>query len=187
MLPPLPRLQNQAVDQVEIRQEIPDPFLQSQPGFLKPPALKTRQTRTRLAFSVTGNRTHGFVFAEEPAALRSGEGDGFGGQGGRVNVAAHQNIHLFLRLHLRLLKHERVSGWCKEQALVTERVKRAVILTSWCIRWYTFCSLSSTTKDSDGTASPLKMKLRSPRWHFMSVKSMRVVSNLKDEIHITLT
>lgn len=25
---------------------------------------------------------------------------------------------------------------------------------------------------------PLKMKLRSPRWHFMSVKSISVVSNL---------
>uniref|UniRef100_A0A0E9PEJ5 Uncharacterized protein n=2 Tax=Anguilla anguilla TaxID=7936 RepID=A0A0E9PEJ5_ANGAN len=50
--------------------------------------------------------------------------------------------------------------------------------SSWCILWYTFCSLSSTTKDSEGVASPLKMKLRSPRWHFMSVKSMRVVSSL---------
>lgn len=54
-------------------------------------------------------------------------------------------------------------------------------LTSWCILWYTFASLSRTTKDWEGVASPLKMKLRSPRWHFMSVKSMRVVSSLNRE------
>lgn len=54
-------------------------------------------------------------------------------------------------------------------------------LTSWCILWYTFASLSRTTKDWEGAASPLKMKLRSPRWHFISVKSMRVVSSLNQE------
>lgn len=54
-------------------------------------------------------------------------------------------------------------------------------LTSWCILWYTLASLSRTTKDCEGEASPLKMKLRSPRWHFMSVKSMRVVSSLNPE------
>lgn len=54
-------------------------------------------------------------------------------------------------------------------------------LTSWCILWYTFASLSRTTNDWEGVASPLKMKLRSPRWHFISLKSMRVVSSLNQE------
>lgn len=149
--------------------------------------LKKETTLACLAFSITGGKKnkkpHSFVFAEEPATLRSGEGDGFGGQGGRVNVAAHQNVHFFLCLHLRLLKYKpgAQDGVRSARQTATEKVNRVIMLTSWCIRWYTFCSLSSTTKDSDGLASPLKIKLRSPRWHFMSVKSMRVVSNLRGE------
>lgn len=44
-----------------------------------------------------------FVLSEQPADLTAGEGDGLGGQSCGVDVAAHQNIHLLFRLHLRLL------------------------------------------------------------------------------------
>lgn len=47
--------------------------------------------------------TNRFVFSEEPSRLRPGEGDGLGGERRRVNVATHQNVHLLLSLHLRLL------------------------------------------------------------------------------------
>lgn len=41
-----------------------------------------------------------FVLSEQPAGLGSGEGDGLGGESGRVNIAAHKDVHLFLCLHL---------------------------------------------------------------------------------------
>lgn len=126
---------------------------------------------------------YGLVLPEQPADLTAREGDGLGGQSCRVDVTAHQNIHLLFRLHLRLLLvgegGEEDDSWpllCAWTGVVLPRR-----LTSWCILWYTLASLSSTTKDCEGAASPLKMKLRSPRWHFMSVKSMRVVSSLNPE------
>lgn len=56
--------------------------------------------------------TDRFVFSEQPSRLRPGEGDGLGGERCRVNVATHQNVHLLLSLHLRLLgvKAHLVSG-----------------------------------------------------------------------------
>ena len=119
-----------------------------------------------------------FVLSKQPADLTAGEGDRLGGQSCRVDVAAHQNIHLLFCLHLRLLWGFRESGSKHTHIRVCERRGS---LTSWCILWYTFASLSRTTKDWEGGASPLKMKLRSPRWHFMSVKSIRVVSSLNRE------
>lgn len=44
--------------------------------------------------------TNRFVFSEEPASLRPRECDGLCGEGGRVHVTAHQNIHFLLCLHL---------------------------------------------------------------------------------------
>lgn len=48
--------------------------------------------------------TDRFVFSEQPSRLRPGEGDGLGGERCRVNVATHQDVHLLLSLHLRLLR-----------------------------------------------------------------------------------
>lgn len=55
----------------------------------------------------TYERPHRFILSEEPADLTAGKRDGLGGQGGRVDVAAHENIHLFFGLHFRLLWTER--------------------------------------------------------------------------------
>lgn len=121
-----------------------------------------------------------FILSEQPADLTAGERDGLCGQGGGVDVAAHQNIHLLLCLHLRFLHEGDAESKTHTHAHVQLGVRRGP-LTSWCILWYTFASLSRTTKDCEGGASPLKMKLSSPRWHFMSVKSIRVVSSLNQE------
>lgn len=135
------------------------------------------------------HRAHRFVLSEEPANLTARECNGLSGQSCRVDVAAHQNIHLLFGLHLWLL-WGRVGGvtwWqlgfgsTRQLMAQYKTTGQPRPLTSWCILWYTFASLSRTTKDWEGAASPLKMKLRSPRWHFMSLKSMRVVSSLNQE------
>ena len=53
----------------------------------------------------TNTQTDRLVLPEQPARLGSGEGYGLGGEGGRIDVTAHQDVHLFLGLHLRLLDH----------------------------------------------------------------------------------
>lgn len=50
--------------------------------------------------TTTTTDTNRLVFSEQPASLRPGEGDGLGGERGRVHVTAHQNVHFLLRLHL---------------------------------------------------------------------------------------
>lgn len=49
------------------------------------------------------HKAYCFIFSEQPADLATRERDGLGGQGCRVDVTAHQYIHLFFRLHLGLL------------------------------------------------------------------------------------
>lgn len=55
------------------------------------------------ACAISSVYVYRFVLSEQPADLSAGEGDGLGGQSCGVDVAAHQNIHLLFRLHLRLL------------------------------------------------------------------------------------
>lgn len=43
---------------------------------------------------------HCFVLSKQPAYLTAGKSDGLGGQVCRVDVAAHQYIHLLLSFHL---------------------------------------------------------------------------------------
>lgn len=130
------------------------------------------------------HKAYCFIFSEQPADLATRERDGLGGQGCRVDVTAHQYIHLFFRLHLGLLGGRTVTVTLCGSHQTADDTRWSwsyCTLTSWCILWYTFASLSRTTKDWEGSASPLKMKLRSPRWHFISVKSIRVVSSLNQE------
>lgn len=59
-----------------------------------------------ITFSVqllTSWGSYGLILSEEPANLTAGEGDRLSRQSGRVDITAHQNIHLLLSLHLRLL------------------------------------------------------------------------------------
>lgn len=67
VLSPLPRLQNQAIDQVEICQEVPHPFLQPQPGL-------GRSVKMKRLWHLFGSRDKNSRFCLRGRASRSALG-----------------------------------------------------------------------------------------------------------------